>query len=331
MCVCVIAVITISDAAAGGCANGFIQLDMLRTLAQKIPNGRESNSRLNNELRLIPDWNFTCNGTITGFLMGADIRHVKGHRERYPEVQIWRRTDPSSLSREYYLESSEEIRLNAGYFSPSGVLEYHLNNPFNFEAGDIFGVYQPEESSGVVRIYYNHSDITAPVAYTLSTNSIGSTYDIDKNLTTVFQQFLLISPVAGKWPIKNKILSEFLSLDSSCTNGFVSYETLKNKAYDVNIFDERPRRVQHRIFPDINFTCSGNLTKWIVGGTVGYGIGGEVQIWRRNNGSENDYTKVGFSILQATDPDNDHVYEYIPGPSTGVPGGRHTGSVSRKR
>ena len=53
---------------------------------------------------------------------------------------------------------------------------------------------------------------------------------------------------------------------------------------------------------------------WIVGGTVGINIGGEVQIWRRNNGSENDYTKVGFSILEATDPDNDHVYEYIPDP-----------------
>ena len=89
---------------------------------------------------------------------------------------------------------------------------------------------------------------------------------------------------------------------------------MKNKAYDVNIFDEVRRLLQHRIFPDINFTCSGNLTKWIVGGTVGNDIGGEVQIWRRNIGSENNYTKVGFSILQATDPDNDHVYEYIPDP-----------------
>ena len=89
---------------------------------------------------------------------------------------------------------------------------------------------------------------------------------------------------------------------------------MKNKVYDVNIFNELRRLVQHRIFPDINFTCCGNLTKWIVGGTVGNDIGGEVQIWRRNTGSNNDYTKVGFSILQATDPDNDHVYEYIPDP-----------------
>ena len=51
-----------------------------------------------------------------------------------------------------------------------------------------------------------------------------------------------------------------------------------------------------------------------MGGTIGNRIGGEVQIWRRNIGSENDYTKVGYSILDATDPDNDNVYEHIPDP-----------------
>ena len=88
---------------------------------------------------------------------------------------------------------------------------------------------------------------------------------------------------------------------------------MQNKTYDVNIFNDQLRYHQ-RVFPDINFTCSGNLTKWIVGGTVGNALGGEVQIWRRNNGSENDYTKVGYSILNATDPDNDNVYEHIPDP-----------------
>ena len=74
----------------------------------------------------------------------------------------------------------------------------------------------------------------------------------------------------------------------------------------------RPR--EQRVFPDINFTCNGSLTKWIVVGTVGDMVGGEVQIWRRNAGSENNYTKVGFSVLLATDPDNDNVYEYTPNP-----------------
>ena len=191
--------ILLSDV-AGGCANGFIQLDMLRTVAQKIPYGSESTNRLSNELRLIPDWNFTCNGTITSFLLGADIRSTQGagaiRNAQYPEVQIWRRTNSSSPVREYAIEWAEEIRLDAGYFSPSGVLEYHLKNSFTFQAGDIFGVYQPDESSSVVRIYYNDNDNTAPVAYR-RTGAAGSSYNIDSDFSMTLQQLLLVSPVTG--------------------------------------------------------------------------------------------------------------------------------------
>ena len=188
--------ILLSDV-AGGCANGFIQLDMLRTVAQKIPDGKVSTNRLINELRLIPDWNFTCNGSITSFLLGADIRTTTGIRKQYPEVQIWRKTNSSSPIREYVKVWSKEIMLDAGYFSPSGVLQYHLNDPFNFQAGDIFGVYQPREFNSVVRIYYNDNDNTAPVAYNRTGAATGSSYNIDSDFSMTLQQLLLISPVTG--------------------------------------------------------------------------------------------------------------------------------------
>ena len=170
---------------------------MLRTVAQKISSGSASNKRLSNELRLIPDWNFTCSGTITSFLLGADIRTVTTARTLYPEVQIWRRTNSSSTIREYTKVWSEEIKLDPGYFSPSGVLEYRLNNSFEFQAGDIFGVYQPSQSSSVVRIYYNDNDNTAPVAYRRTGSSAtGSSYTIDIGFSMT-EQLLLISPVTG--------------------------------------------------------------------------------------------------------------------------------------
>ena len=121
---------------AGGCANGFIQLDMLRTVAQKIPDGSESRNRLSNELWLIPDWRFTCNGTITSFLLGADIMPMTTTRTLYPKgTRYGARKSHSSSVREYAIEWSEEIRLDPGYFSPSGVLEYHLNNSFDYYPG----------------------------------------------------------------------------------------------------------------------------------------------------------------------------------------------------
>ena len=178
---------------AGGCANGFIQLDLLKTVAQKIPRGQLSNNSLDNELRLIPDWNFTCNGTITSFLLGADIRINTDFVIEYPEVQIWRRTDPSL---DYMKVWSEEIRLNAGSFSPSGVLEYRLNNSFNFQAGDFFGIYQPEARRNVVRIYYNSSDNTAPIAHTFTDNNM-NTYSTSGSYTMIADEFILISPVVG--------------------------------------------------------------------------------------------------------------------------------------
>ena len=92
---------------------------------------------------------------------------------------------------------SEEIRLNAGSFSQSGVLEYHLDNPFNFQGGDIFGIYQPGESSSIVRIYYNDSDSTAQVTYTLTDNMNSYTIDTSATANQVNQQFILISPIAG--------------------------------------------------------------------------------------------------------------------------------------
>ena len=172
---------------------------MLRTVAQNIPNALASPNRLTNESILIPDWNFTCNGTITGFLLGADIR--SSGVMLYPEVQIWRRTNPSSTSREYMKVCSEEIRLDAGSFSPSGVLKYHLTNPFNFQAGDIFGIYQPIESDSIVRIYYNDSDSTAPVAYRHVGLSNMLIYDIDGDgFTETTQQFLLVSTITCTIP-----------------------------------------------------------------------------------------------------------------------------------
>ena len=104
-----------------------------------------------------------------------------------------------------------------------------------------------------------------------------------------------------------------LSIDPSCTSGFANSVELQKKVLDVNIYNDMRRPQEQRVFPDINFTCNGSLTKWIVGGTVGSMVGGEVQIWRRNSSSiKNDYTKVGYSVLNANDPENDHVYEHIP-------------------
>ena len=34
-----------------------------------------------------------------------------------------------------------------------------------FQSGDVLGVYQPSQGGGLVRLYYNANDDSAPVAY----------------------------------------------------------------------------------------------------------------------------------------------------------------------
>ena len=80
----------------------------------------------------------------------------------------------------------------------------------------------------------------------------------------------------------------------------------------MNINSVVVRDRQQRVFPDIAFTGSGFITKWIVGAGTGGGSSppSELQIWRK---SGQDYTKVGSTQLTAQSPTSDpNVYEYIP-------------------
>ena len=64
------------------------------------------------------------------------------------------------------------------------------------------------------------------------------------------------------------------------------------------------------IFPSISFTCTGQVTKWIVSGKYEMMRTNhpELQIWRPTG--ETTYEKRGSAIVQATSEDGDKVYEF---------------------
>ena len=75
---------------------------------------------------------------------------------------------------------------------------------------------------------------------------------------------------------------------------------------------------QQRIIPGIKFTCTGTLTKWIIGARrtltqpTNYL---QLQIWRQRQGSSNTYDRTTFSDVTALNATDDlSVYEYIPNP-----------------
>ena len=106
-------------------------------------------------------------------------------------------------------------------------------------------------------------------------------------------------------------------------HGFLNEEAVRIAAdvyatratYNVRIHER-----QQRIIPGINFTCTGTLTKWIIGArrTVTQATNPQhlqLQIWRQRQGSSNTYDRTTFSNITALNVTDDlNVYEYIPNP-----------------
>ena len=103
--------------------------------------------------------------------------------------------------------------------------------------------------------------------------------------------------------------------------GFLNEESVR---IAVNVYatratyNVRTHERQQRIIPDIKFTCTGTLTKWIIGAqrrltqATNYP---RLQIWRQRQGSSNTYDRITFSNITALNATDDlNVYEYVPNP-----------------
>ena len=139
--------------AVNACTSGFMQENLLRKRIGEISNARNNRTvhvLTDEEFRLMPDLTFNCNGTLKGFLLGAEVRPIHQNRNRYPEFQVWRKQANESYSR----QARGYIRLAAGDFSPDGVLQYNLTTPIQLQSGDVLGVYQPSEGDSVASLFY---------------------------------------------------------------------------------------------------------------------------------------------------------------------------------
>ena len=122
-----------------------MELDVLRRRAEKIVNGNPPSNLLQQEFRYlqtrrrVPNWNFTCSGRITSVLLGVDLQN----RQQYSQVQIWRRA--SSVLSQFNKVGSRQIILNVGNFTPSGVFQYKLISPMQFQSGDVLRIFLPSQ------------------------------------------------------------------------------------------------------------------------------------------------------------------------------------------
>ena len=91
----------------------------------------------NDQQAIIPEINFTCNGTIRTWIIGGQWRN----NNIKLELQIWRRNENGLYKK---VESSD---ICVTKWNATGLYWYQLPTPpLSFQAGDILGFYQPSDS-----------------------------------------------------------------------------------------------------------------------------------------------------------------------------------------
>ena len=180
-----------------GCTEGFIDINLLRAKAEQIPNtqGNYSNNILDSNSRyLFPSLRFTCNTTITGIIIGVDVRTITNTRNNYPQLEIWsgQRQKFNQVS-----SSNRTIQLQPDNFTTSGVYTYQFPQPLSVAENNILGIYQPPHDESVVRVHYESSSNTSYKANSFSATSVNVNSNGNNNGATPQYLDLIIYPLTG--------------------------------------------------------------------------------------------------------------------------------------
>ena len=128
--------------------------------------------------RIIPGIKFTCNGTLTKWIIGA--RRTLSQPTNYLQLQIWRQRQGSS-NRYNRTTFSDITALNAT--DDLNVYEYIPNPPLEFQSNDFLGLYQPLVHNTQVVVYFQEGG--GPRNFVRFNRNIITGVDNDLPLVTV--------------------------------------------------------------------------------------------------------------------------------------------------
>ena len=123
---------------------------------------------------LTPDIRFTCNGTITKWIIAAHVN--SDNKPHTAELQLWRNTTNGVYKR----ITGTQITMTD---SPRAVYEFDNFSPIPFQAGDFLGLYLPfseaitlysEDTNSTINYYiktYNLHEMSNDTIYTTSLTS----------------------------------------------------------------------------------------------------------------------------------------------------------------
>ena len=245
---------------------GFMELSLLETKTGTNNNGQTTGLAESVATRWIitegdKQFSADCSSTLTEVLVGVDIRTVTGNRNQYPRIEIWRETGA------FYRGPtiSSELVLSPHNFTTDGLYRITLSTSLDISEltgsgtrGYRLGVYQPPDDTSVVRFYKVNGN-----------GQIGRVVDIndvvvDKNPAdgeiALQTSSILIYPITSMSLMK--CIHYFnVFIGSNCDYPPIDSSFNTNSLSVTNIIPVNDTRA----FPDIQFTCNGIITNWIIG------------------------------------------------------------------
>ena len=137
--------------------------------------------RPNNQQIVFPSHIFTSDGSITGWTLAAQWVDEAG-RNRFPELQIWRRR----MSNPNIYDRIASTLLTAALESSNQLYSDTIDPPLPFQSGDVLGMYLPIDGSNGARLLVNfgiHAGSlyeTRNIAVPLSSIVLGQEVDNDR-------------------------------------------------------------------------------------------------------------------------------------------------------
>ena len=136
--------------------------------------------------KVYPDITFTCNGSITKWIVGAG---TGGGSSPPSELQIWRRSGS-----EYIKVGSTQLTAQSPTSDPN-VYEYIPSPPLGFKEGDILGVYTRTRSP--ILAYFQAN--TGPANVLVMSNVAPSVVDTSLDITSFLYPLVTVeTSVSGK-------------------------------------------------------------------------------------------------------------------------------------
>ena len=153
-----------------GCSNGFLSLDNMNDLLLSTSD-EFSFTQHPQQQRILSGISFTCSGSITKWIIGAQRRYSTS-AVLYPDLQVWRCS---------VVEDKDDIDCDrVGNSTISGavqveghpnVYQYTPDPPLEFESGDVFGLYQPDSLTSQLEVFFED---TPPGGITIRVEGLSS-------------------------------------------------------------------------------------------------------------------------------------------------------------